>query len=599
MFTYKSVKTKVLKKIHTAHKSWTVTDSTAGTYGIVSYSGYYSDGDWDISDPSCTNIALETTSSNGYYKREIFDSIHHLYYTDPENAYKSYDSEYLLQQTRNLNSNLMVLSIPSKIFGNRIKENSFTMSSDYANIYDDGIGNLRDSNIADLSGFKKFNKSDYIIKCDFNDGFKFQTTNPNSGHSYKTGNGRFVDISDGPFTPVGKNVTFGIFTASMASGSDDPAIDYGASGSTFITFHGSQSIETGSNSFVQIENSVVLGTNEKRWDEDFSLSLWVYAPSAQAVTGSFTGGWVPLNTTIGEHSNRQHEDNTYNVITTSRMFDEKVPWELQIYNASETNEEGKIRFIRGNAGIETSITSTAAINDEIWHHVVIQVATGSMQLWLDGNIQGEKVDPVVSESMFDASTDLFIGVRPWGFKTREHTSNTVALPGSNTLPIFTETGRNYIHPFKGSVNNYRLYNKALTTAEITSLNLYVRDSDIVGNLFYNHGFAVLTDQSGSYRNMVEDYTMNFKATTEHKIHNYKCVVEDEEFNVTFNPSAREYEDKDSNKLKGFVTSSDFTPYITTIGLYNDQHELLAISKLANPVQSPKDLDIVFNVQFDT
>ena len=592
MFIYKAVKSKVLKKVHTAHKSWTITDSTAGTYGIVSYSGYYSDGDWDISDASCANIALETTSSNGYYKREIFDSIHHLYYTDPENAYKSNDSQYLLQQTRDLNSNVLVLTVPSKIFGNRIKENSFTMSSDYANIYDDGVGNLRDTNIANLSGFAKFNKSDYIIKCDFNDGFKFQTTNPNSGYTYKTSNGRFVDISDGPFTPVGENVTFGIFTASMASGSGGNAIDYGASGSTFITFHGSQSIETGSNSFVRIENSLVLGANEKRWDDDFCLSLWIYVPPEQAVTGSFTGDWSPLDTAIGEFSNRQHEDNTYNVIATSRQFNEKVPWELQVYNASEASDEGKLRFIRGNAGIETTITSTAAVNDEIWHHVVIQVATGSMQLWLDGNIQGEKVDPVVSESMFDASTDLYIGARPWGFKTRQKL-------GSAMSSQFTEIAKNYIHPFKGSVNHYRLFNRALTAAEITSLNLYVRDSDIIGNIFYNHGFAVVTDLSGSYKNMVEDYTMNFKGTTEHKIHNYKCVVEDEEFNATYNPSVREYSDKNNYKFKGFATSSDFTPYITTIGLYNDEDELLAVSKLANPIQSPKDLDIVFNIQFDT
>ena len=69
--------------------------------------------------------------------------------------------------------------------------------------------------------------------------------------------------------------------------------------------------------------------------------------------------------------------------------------------------------------------------------------------------------------------------------------------------------------------------------------------------------------------------------------------------MTFNPTARKNNDKNSPKLKGFATSSEFNPYITTIGLYNDDNELLAVGKLAQPVRSPDDIDIVFNVQFDT
>ena len=110
---------------------------------------------------------------------------------------------------------------------------------------------------------------------------------------------------------------------------------------------------------------------------------------------------------------------------------------------------------------------------------------------------------------------------------------------------------------------------------------------------------VISDMSGSYTNLLTDYTLNLDATTEHNIHNYQCVVEDEQFNMTYNPSARVNFDRNNPKLKGFATSSNFTPYITTIGLYNDFNELLAIAKLANPVKSPSDIDIVFNVQFDT
>ena len=111
--------------------------------------------------------------------------------------------------------------------------------------------------------------------------------------------------------------------------------------------------------------------------------------------------------------------------------------------------------------------------------------------------------------------------------------------------------------------------------------------------------AVITHPSGSYTSLINDYTLKFKATTEHTIHNYQCIIEDEQYNFTFNPSARKNQDKNNSRLQAFATASDFAPYITTIGLYNEFNELLAIGKLANPVKSPQELDLVINVQFDT
>ena len=247
--------------------------------------------------------------------------------------------------------------------------------------------------------------------------------------------------------------------------------------------------------------------------------------------------------------------------------------------------------MRGRGGSFSAITSSA-INDALWHHVVLQVATGSLQLWMDGTLQeSQKVDPSANEAIYDNTSDIYIGARKYSgleFKTQVKDS-----------PGFVKQVENFVFPFKGDINQYRLFNKALTPDEILSLKTYHRDSDIVGNVFYNHGIAVITDSSGSYDALIDDYTVQFKGTTEHTIHNYQCVVEDEEYNVTLNPSARTNEDKNNPKLKGFATASTFAPYIASIGLYNDANELLAVSKLASPVQSPKDIDIVFNVQFDT
>ena len=54
----------------------------------------------------------------------------------------------------------------------------------------------------------------------------------------------------------------------------------------------------------------------------------------------------------------------------------------------------------------------------------------------------------------------------------------------------------------------------------------------------------------------------------------------------------------SDKLKGFTSSSDFTPYITAVGLYNPANELLAVGKLAIPTKKSMDYDISIVVRFD-
>ena len=46
-------------------------------------------------------------------------------------------------------------------------------------------------------------------------------------------------------------------------------------------------------------------------------------------------------------------------------------------------------------------------------------------------------------------------------------------------------------------------------------------------------------------------------------------------------------------------SLDFQPYVTTIGLYNDEDELLMVAKLAKPIALSTDTDMTFIVKYDT
>jgi hypothetical protein len=48
-----------------------------------------------------------------------------------------------------------------------------------------------------------------------------------------------------------------------------------------------------------------------------------------------------------------------------------------------------------------------------------------------------------------------------------------------------------------------------------------------------------------------------------------------------------------------IEEFDFTPYATTIGLYNDNNELLVVGKLATPYPIPDNTDITFIVRWDS
>ena len=47
-----------------------------------------------------------------------------------------------------------------------------------------------------------------------------------------------------------------------------------------------------------------------------------------------------------------------------------------------------------------------------------------------------------------------------------------------------------------------------------------------------------------------------------------------------------------------MTGAGAGPFITTVGLYNNNSDLMAVAKLARPLKKPTDLPITFKVQID-
>lgn len=74
----------------------------------------------------------------------------------------------------------------------------------------------------------------------------------------------------------------------------------------------------------------------------------------------------------------------------------------------------------------------------------------------------------------------------------------------------------------------------------------------------------------------------------------KCLVKDYEFNYSYNPTLI----ASGSNYQNFVTASFFHPYITTVGLYNDTNDLIAVAKFGQPIPVSQETDMTYIIKFD-
>ena len=132
------------------------------------------------------------------------------------------------------------------------------------------------------------------------------------------------------------------------------------------------------------------------------------------------------------------------------------------------------------------------------------------------------------------------------------------------------------------------------------------DGNVYGNIFYPQGIAVFTGISGSGAgNGKLGITSYISSYTIYETQ-YKCTIRSSEFNYSLNPSLRSASIRGQNKILesgssqyvDFVTGSDFSPYVTTVGLYNNDNELMAVAKLAQPLETSQTTDTTILINLD-
>lgn len=129
--------------------------------------------------------------------------------------------------------------------------------------------------------------------------------------------------------------------------------------------------------------------------------------------------------------------------------------------------------------------------------------------------------------------------------------------------------------------------------------------DIVGQIFYSHGIAVFTTSSMTILgdemslNLANLNNLEVKFSSSIRIyeHQYKCTINENEFQYSLNKTLLSGSLDDV--YYDFVTGSFFTPYISTVGLYNENNELLVVGKMSNPIPISQYTDTTIVINFDT
>jgi hypothetical protein len=577
-------------------------------------------------------------SSSGYFSKPIYRSIKSKYYSNGGDVIKTFGSMnplYEFEVVRNLTETASVIHIPQIHYGEKIKPNSVTLTNlvTSESFTDDGWGNLILRSTGSLVGFNY----DLLVGTDGCYQFYVEDIPIVSGTQYVLDFSASFDTSslvsmefalsfDSQSLQYvsGTNVSgFGSLTTSSFNNdliifSIGPGIPQDASQFFTITFDALQ------NGYLR---NVIFAENE-----------WFIPPDNPRYTEiNGSAGCVSLNLVADSNGS---ESTTCDIISAS---------DIQITSGNEYTVNFYADFpITGSDGMEFAIlydTGSLTLNG------VANNVVGGVSNPVPGEIRysypfqyASQISPLMSAS-FTAESDGYLRNMieiPQSYTTEASTSAIIPLvyyDGGSTYNCLT---LNLVADSTGSESTgSESTGSESTGSESTgseSTDGQFNIGDYAGNVFYSDGVVVLNGN-------IEDYRIEYKSTKTIYELEVEISVDEGEFNTTQNPTAvdvsligeydfivtdpsdltktgsvRIKEVLDISKKTEFYSSisssisgswDDYTdfrdtdktgsylaPYITTIGLYDDDNNMLAVAKLPNPVKNLPDYELTFLIRID-
>lgn len=518
--------------------------------GYTLTEGYHTSLLTPIGDAKANN---DPKNSDGTYKHVTWQSINHLYYRDPYNAYGSFEHPNRRYTFKHLNITASILSIPYMDHGERLRPGSIKITSGSITFIDDGYGNLYDSDLESrLIGFSRHN---VIGFWGFNSEFR------NFKYFSGTTSGKYVydsyQIDSKNYPSIVHNVTYNVGPA--ISGSQCGMAAYFKNDGTNYSF-----IRTPNNDKYNFDST-----------EEFTISFWIN-PSTQSGTGSV----ISKNGTIFENT-WGYQERSYvgsgqsaKTVYMSSSFRDKS---TDIYPYDFTWHNDRLYFKRSDG--KTIAQMSCSVSSNQWSHISVTKYTESNIARLKMVVNGGPVSASINDTTGNCLNDFEL--------------------------MFGSRNQNGLDSFSGSLDEIRFVDKAYYTGSVLDTNFYkglanpdyMYNTAIVGNVFYRKGLIVLSPLNNKYINTFNsDFKLDFQSV--HRIYEYEvmCRIRKGDFSITTNPTA--LQSPKSDLLIDDMTGSLLRPYATTIGMYNSEGHMVAVAKLGQPIQMREDVDINIAVRWD-
>lgn len=489
-----------------------------------------------------------TNSFDGSYQHIIWNSIDAQYYRFPYDTFSTFEHSNPRFTYKFLNYSASVISIPQGDFGESIKPGSVEITGSGFMLRDDKNGNLYDSGI-DTGSFPP--TKNLVAHWGFDTEFrKTKFENP-----YWIIGNKSVSYSSKIFTPDDESFCKNVKLSSRT--------DIGST--------------SGSGLFAYLESASILTNNRQEFNfsknDDFTIAFWLESMDNSDHTSSLiTKRGVVRKSTYGNQLKHNQNDLLINSTFVSssyiNQYTNVFPYDIELAGTSSL-------IFKRSDGIN-QVALIAQVDNLRWNHVAV-VKSGSLySIYKNGAVAA-------------TSSNSSLG-------------NCV----NNHCILFGSSNLSFNNSSLTSIDEIRMYNTGLTTAQIatlaTSSSVSMYQTAVVGNVFYRNGMIVVGGLDIGYSTIINsDFTLKFRST--HTIYQYETLIRIKKgsFNLSQNPTARQnpYTDLILNDMTASLDQGGLFPYATSIGLYNDSGELMAVAKLNQPLAMRDDVDISLLIRWDS
>lgn len=482
-----------------------------------------------------------------------------------------------------------IVTVPYHQMGERIKPGTLIFTSyvtqSSANAYntafmitgsDDGYGNLRDTFILTSS---MATSSRCVMYLHFNDQFR----------KFDDNFGRLKEVDSVPYTLRRRN-----YAARASNVEIQRGVNMFVSNSLYVPSGLSGYFTSSLNSYLRINDNQMF-EQFQRCDQ-WLMSFWI-KPNNLTSTGSIISKISRKRQPYYDPIDKRLKLREINVPIPKpgqNFSNYRTPFHISLIG-------NKIHFQASDGLKQMHLSASLSLRGD-WAHVAIANSGSLCKIYINGNATGSTGKIPIDSTANDAAI----------------------LIGTDTLDTTVQK------TFNGNIAELRVYDYGMPQKEIKSLagiNFYtgsLYQTNIFGNVFYRNGQVVISSPMPKYHDAlfsnptgsINVFKMTYKG--QHTIYENEVMVRipKNAFNISTNPSsvyrpatginnscndpgsgAEQYLRPGDYRKTMFISGTAF-PYITTVGLYNDNGQLLAVGKMAEPIQKRDDIDMNIVIRWD-